>query len=56
MEAFIRVLAEAGPGRLTGAVERDLHAQLHDYLQPAIDRFAALEDDDQREEFRKELR
>jgi type I restriction enzyme, R subunit len=56
MEAFIRVLAAAGPGRLTDAVERDLHAHLHNYLQPAIDRFAALEDDDQREQFRKELR
>ena len=55
MEAFIRVLAEAGPGRLTGAVERDLHAQLHNYLQPAIDRFTALEDDNQRDQFRKEL-
>jgi len=56
MEAFIRVLAEAGPGRLTDAAERSLHARLHGYLQPAIDRFVALEDDDQREQFRKELR
>src|ERR1700743_2217554 len=55
MKAFTRVLAEAGPGLLTSAVERDLHAQLHNYLQPAIDRFAALEDDNQREQFRKEL-
>ena len=56
MEAFVRVLAEAGPGKLTDAAERSLHARLHGYLQPAIDRFDALESDDQREEFRKELR
>jgi type I restriction enzyme R subunit len=56
MEAFIRVLTEAGPGRLTDAAERSLHARLHGYLQPAIDRFLALEDDDRRDQFRKELR
>ena len=56
MEAFIRVLAEGGPGRLTDAAERALHARLHGYLQPALDRFAALDSDDQREEFRKALR
>jgi type I restriction enzyme R subunit len=56
MEAFIRVLAEAGPGKLTEAAERSLHARLHGYLQPAIDRFNALESDDRREEFRRELR
>ena len=56
MEAFVRVLADAGPGKLTDAAERSLHARLHGYLQPAFDRFAALESDDQREEFRKELR
>ena len=56
MEAFIRVLAEAGPGKLTEAAERSLHARLHGYLEPAIDRFNVLESDDQREEFRKELR
>jgi len=55
MEAFIRVLTEAGPGRLPGAAERSLHARLHGYLRPAIDRFTALESDDQREEFRKSL-
>lgn len=56
MEAFVRVLTEAGPGRLPDAAERSLHARLHGYLQPAIDRFTALESDDQREEFRKSLR
>jgi type I restriction enzyme R subunit len=56
MEAFVRVLTEAGPGRLPDAAERALHARLHGYLQPAIDRFTALEGDDQREEFRKSLR
>jgi len=56
MEAFVRVLTEAGPGRLPDAAERALHARLYGYLQPAIDRFAALDSDDQREEFRKALR
>jgi type I restriction enzyme, R subunit len=56
MEAFVRVLTEGGPVRLPDAAERALHARLHGYLQPAIDRFVALEDDDQREEFRKTLR
>ena len=56
MEAFVRVLTEGGPGRLPDAAERALHARLHGYLQPAIDRFLALEDDEQREEFRKALR
>jgi type I restriction enzyme, R subunit len=55
MEAFVRVLTEAGPGRLPDAAERALHARLHGYLQPAIDRFAALDSDDEREDFRKAL-
>ncbi len=55
MEAFIRVLGTAGPGRMPDAAERALHAQLHQYLQPALDRFAALDSDDEREEFRKAL-
>ena len=55
MEAFVRVLTEAGPGQLPDAAERALHARLHGYLQPAIDRFTALDSDDQREEFRKTL-
>ena len=55
MEAFIRVLAAAGPGRLPDAAERKLHAELHDYLKPALDRFAALDTDDEREGFRGAL-
>jgi type I restriction enzyme R subunit len=55
MEAFVRVLAEAGPGRMPEAAERKLHAKLHEYLKPAIDRFAALETDDEREGFRGAL-
>ena len=49
MESFIRVLGTAGPGRMPDAAERALHAQLHQYLQPALDRFAALDTDDERE-------
>src|SRR6202522_2109251 len=56
MESFIRVLGTAGPGRMPDAAERALHAQLHQYLQPALDRFAALDSDDDREGFRKALR
>jgi type I restriction enzyme, R subunit len=55
MEAFIRVLAEAGPGKMAPAAEKALHARLHNYLQPAIDRFAALDSDDDKEEFRGAL-
>jgi type I restriction enzyme R subunit len=55
MESFFRVLAEAGPGRLAPAAEKELHAQLHLYLKPAVDRFVALDSDDEREEFRKAL-
>jgi type I restriction enzyme, R subunit len=55
MESFIRVLGEAGPGRMPSAAEQALHARLHSYLKPAVDRFAALETDDEREEFRKAL-
>ncbi|MBX6390931.1 MAG: DEAD/DEAH box helicase family protein, partial [Frankia sp.] len=55
MESFIRVLGEAGPGRLTDAAERRLHAELHQHLQPAIDRFVALPTDDEREGFRGAL-
>jgi len=56
MESFIRVLGTAAPGRMPAAAEQALHAQLHQYLQPALDRFAALETDDDREGFRKALR
>lgn len=55
MEAFVRVLAAAGPGRMPEAAERKLHAELHEYLKPAIDRFEALETDDEREGFRAAL-
>ena len=55
MEAFIRVLATAGPGRMPDAAERKLHAELHEYLKPALDRFSALETDDEREAFRGAL-
>ena len=55
MEAFIRVLANAGPGRMPDAAERHLHAELHEYLKPAIDRFVALDTDDERDDFRTAL-
>jgi type I restriction enzyme, R subunit len=55
MESFIRVLGTAGPGRMPDAAERALHAQLHQYLQPALDRFEHLETDDEREGFRGAL-
>jgi type I restriction enzyme, R subunit len=55
MEAFIRVLATADPGRMPEAAERRLHAELHQYLKPAIDRFIALDTDDEREGFRGAL-
>jgi type I restriction enzyme R subunit len=55
MEAFIRVLATAGPGRMPDAAERRLHAELHQYLTPALDRFNALETDDERDGFRGAL-
>jgi type I restriction enzyme, R subunit len=55
MEAFLRVLATADPGRMPDAAERKLHAELHEYLKPAIDRFLALDTDEEREEFRGAL-
>ncbi len=55
MEAFIRVLATADPSRMPEAAERRLHAELHEYLKPAIDRFVALDTDDEREGFRGAL-
>jgi len=55
MESFIRVLGEASPGMMAPAAEKALHARLHFYLQPALDRFVALETDDARESFRKAL-
>ncbi|SKS23224.1 type III restriction enzyme res subunit [Mycobacteroides abscessus subsp. abscessus] len=55
MEAFMRVLEAADPGRLSATAERALHAELHRYLQPALDRFVALDSDDERENFRGAL-
>ncbi len=55
MEAFVRVLGAAGPGRMPDAAERKLHAELHEYLKPALDRFEAMESDDEREGFRTAL-
>lgn len=55
MEAFLRVLGEAAPGRMPAAAEKALHARLHQYLQPALDRFTALDTDDDREGFRGAL-
>src|SRR5262249_16305498 len=56
MEAFVRVLAGAGPGRMPGAAERQLHGKLHEYLKPAFDRFGDLDTEDEREDFRTALR
>ena len=55
MESFVRVLGEAGPGRMTSTAEYKLHAQLHTFLSPSIDRFKGLETDDERERFRTAL-
>jgi type I restriction enzyme R subunit len=55
MESFIRVLGTVGTGRMPSAAEQALHAQLHQYLRPALDRFLALETDDERERFREAL-
>ena len=55
MEALVRALGEAPPGRMAAAAEKTLHARLHQYLQPAIDRFNALDTDDDREGFRGAL-
>ena len=56
MEAFVTAAGEAPAGYLPPSAENALHAKLHQYLQPAIDRFLALETDDQRTEFRGHLR
>ena len=52
MESFIRVLAGAATLQPAGQA---LDAQLHSYLQPALDRFAALETDNERLSFRNAL-
>ena len=56
MEAFVTAAGEAPAGYLPASAENALHAKLHQYLQPAIDRFVALETDDQRKDFRGDLR
>jgi type I restriction enzyme, R subunit len=55
MESFIRVLGAASPGRMPSAAEQALHAKLHSYLKPPLDRFTALDSDDERDGFRKAL-
>ena len=45
----------AGRDGMPEAAERKLHAELHEYLKPALDRFGALETDDEREDFRGAL-
>jgi type I restriction enzyme, R subunit len=52
MEAYIWILDAAGLGPLPSGAEQALHA----CLQPALDRFDALETDDERKEFRAALR
>ncbi|MGQ0573445.1 MAG: type I restriction endonuclease subunit R [Pseudonocardia sp.] len=52
MDAFMRVLGEPVGG--SGA-EKKIHAKLHGFLEPALDRFAALDTDDERENFRGSL-
>ncbi|MET8871412.1 DEAD/DEAH box helicase family protein [Nocardia sp. NPDC004604] len=56
MEAFVRVLGAADAERMTPTAERRLHSDAHRYLQPALDRFGALDTDEEREGFRKALR
>jgi hypothetical protein len=53
MESFTGLLATAGPDTLQSAGQA--LDELHSYLQPALDRFAALEADDEREGFRAAL-
>jgi type I restriction enzyme R subunit len=52
MEAYIWILDNAGPEPLPAVAEQVLQA----HLQPALDRFDALEADDERKEFRAALR
>jgi hypothetical protein len=55
MQSFVNQLAANGPDALQSA-EQTLDARMHFYLQPALDRFVALETDDEREGFRAALR
>ncbi|MFN8076746.1 MAG: DEAD/DEAH box helicase family protein [Kineosporiaceae bacterium] len=55
MKAFLVALAAAGPDKRSDAAEKRLHAQLHQHLTPALDRFAALDTEDERDGFRGAL-
>jgi type I restriction enzyme R subunit len=54
MDAFMRVLKQAGGATLKGAAEKQLHANLNNALKPAEDRFNELDVDEQNG-FRGEL-
>lgn len=51
-KSFTRVPAEARPDRMPDAAERELHAEHHDHLKPALD---ALDGGDERKGFRSAL-
>ncbi|WP_433657897.1 type I restriction endonuclease subunit R [Nocardia sp. CA-128927] len=55
MDSYMKILQEAATSKLTSTAESRLHAQLHNLITPALDRFAALDTDDEREGFRGEL-
>ncbi|SDH11303.1 type I restriction enzyme, R subunit [Pseudonocardia oroxyli] len=54
MELLVEILGEAGPGQLSAAADKKLHARLHGVLQPALDRFGELDEDEQ-DGFRRAL-
>lgn len=54
MDAFLRVLRDAGSAPLKRAAENQYHADLNNSLKPAEDRFSALDEDEQNG-FRTEL-
>ncbi|RDI65909.1 type I restriction endonuclease subunit R [Nocardia pseudobrasiliensis] len=56
MDAFVTLLKAASPGRMSDPAESKLHADLHEALKPALDRFVNLETDDEREGFRAALK
>lgn len=55
MESLVRALGAAPAGRMAQAAEKKLHAKLHTYIDPALDRFSALATEEEREEFRSAL-